>query len=49
MKLWFQPYIERRNPTPYVAKASILGKSGSRIRGGVKVELDMDSSFVWTS
>jgi hypothetical protein len=49
MKFWFQPYIEHPNPTPYVARASILVKSGSGIRGGVKVELDLDSSLVWTS
>jgi hypothetical protein len=49
MKFWFQPYIECRNPTPYVARASILVKSVSGIRGGVEVELDMDSSLVWTS
>jgi hypothetical protein len=49
MKLWFQPYIERPNPTPNVARALVLVKSGSGIRGGVKVELDMDSSLVWIS
>jgi hypothetical protein len=49
MKLWFQPYIERPNPTLYVARASILVKSGSGIRGGVEVELDMESSLVWSS
>jgi hypothetical protein len=49
MKFWFQPYIERPNLTPYVARASVLVKSGFRIRGGVEVELDMDSSLVWTS
>jgi hypothetical protein len=49
MKFWFQLYIECPNPTPYVARTSILVKSGSEIRGGVKVELDMDSSLVWTS
>jgi hypothetical protein len=49
MKFWFQPYIERPNPNPYVARVSILVKSGSGIRGGVEVELDMDSSLVWTS
>jgi hypothetical protein len=49
MKFWFQPYIECPNPTPYVARASILVKSGSGIRGGVEVELDLDFSFVWTS
>jgi hypothetical protein len=27
----------------------ILVKSSSGIRGGVEVELDMDSSLVWTS
>jgi hypothetical protein len=48
MKFWFQPYIERPNPTPYVAWASILVKSGSGIRGGVEVELDLDSPLVWT-
>jgi hypothetical protein len=46
MKFWFQPYIERPNPTQYVARASILVKLGSGIRGGVEVELDMDSSLV---
>jgi hypothetical protein len=40
MKLWFQSYIERPNLTLYVARALILVKSGSRIRGGVEVELD---------
>jgi hypothetical protein len=49
IKFWFQPYIEHPNPTPYVARASTLVKSGSGIRGGVKVELDMDSFLVWTS
>jgi hypothetical protein len=49
MKFWFQAYIEHPNPTPYVASASILVKSGSGIRGGVDVELDLDSSLVWTS
>jgi hypothetical protein len=49
MKFWFQPYIERPNLTSYVARASVLVKSGSGIRGGVEVELDMDSSLVWTS
>jgi hypothetical protein len=49
MKFWFQPYIERPNPTPYVARASILVKSGFGIRGGVEVELDLDSSLVWMS
>jgi hypothetical protein len=49
MKFWFQPYIEHLNPTPYMARASILMKSGSGIQGGVEVELDMDSSLVWTS
>jgi hypothetical protein len=49
MQFWFEPYIERPNPTPYVARASILVKLGSRIRCGVEVELDMDSSLVWTS
>jgi hypothetical protein len=48
MKFWFQPYIEHP-PTPYVVRASVLVKSGSGIRGGVEVELDMDSSLVWTS
>jgi hypothetical protein len=43
------PYIEHPNPIPYVARASILVKSGSEIRGGVEVELDMDSFLVWTS
>jgi hypothetical protein len=49
MKLWFQPYVERPNLTPYVARMSILVKSGSEIRGGVEVKLDLDSSLVWTS
>jgi hypothetical protein len=49
MKLEFYPYIERPNPTPYVARVSILVKSVSGIRGGVEVELDMDSSLVRTS
>jgi hypothetical protein len=49
MKFWFQPYIERPDPTPYVARASILVKSVYGIRGGVEVELDLDSSLVWTS
>jgi hypothetical protein len=49
MKFWFQSYIERPNPTMYVTRASILVKSGSGIRGGVEVELDLDSSLVWTS
>jgi hypothetical protein len=49
MKFLFQPYIQRPNPTPYVARASILVKSGFRIRGGVEVELDLNSSLVWTS
>jgi hypothetical protein len=49
MNFWFQPYIERPNPTLYVARASILVKSYSGIRGGVEVELDLDSSLVWTS
>jgi hypothetical protein len=49
MKFWFQPYIEHPNPAPYVVRASILVKSGSGIRCGVEVELDMDSSLVWTS
>jgi hypothetical protein len=49
MKFWFQPYIERPNLTLYVARASTLVKSGSGIRGGVEVELDMDSSLVLTS
>jgi hypothetical protein len=49
MKFWFQPYIARPNPTPYVARASILVKSGSGIQGGVEVELDVDSSLVWSS
>jgi hypothetical protein len=46
MKFYFQPYIESPNPTPHVARASILVKSGSAIRGGVEVELDLDSSLV---
>jgi hypothetical protein len=49
IKFWFQEYIERPNPTPYVARASILVKSGSRIRVGVEDELDLDSSLLWTS
>jgi hypothetical protein len=49
MKLWFQPYIVRPNPTPFVVNASGSVKLGSEIRGGVEVELDMDSSLVWTS
>jgi hypothetical protein len=49
MKFWFQPYIERPILTSYVARESVLVKSGSGIRGGVEVELDMDSSLVWTS
>jgi hypothetical protein len=49
MKFWFPPYIERPNPTPYVAKELVLMKLGSGIRGGVEVELHMDSSLVWTS
>jgi hypothetical protein len=49
MKVWFQPFIERPNSTPYVARASILVKSGSGIQGGVEVELDLDSSLAWTS
>jgi hypothetical protein len=49
MKFWFQRYIEHPNPTLYVARTSILVKLGSGIRGGVEVELDMDSSLVWTS
>jgi hypothetical protein len=48
-KFWFEPYIERPNPTLHVAKTSILVKLGSRIRGGAEVELDLDSSLVWTS
>jgi hypothetical protein len=49
MKFKFQPYIERPNLTPYVARAIILVKSGSGIRGGVEVKVDLDSSLVWTS
>jgi hypothetical protein len=49
MKFLFQPYIERPNPTPYVARVLILVKSGSEIRGGVEVELDLNSLLVWTS
>jgi hypothetical protein len=49
MKFWFQPYIELPNPTLYVARASVLVKSGSGIWGEVEVELDMDFSLVWTS
>jgi hypothetical protein len=49
MKFWFQPYIEHPNLTPYVARVSILVKSGSEIRCGVEVELDVDSSLVWMS
>jgi hypothetical protein len=49
MKFWFRPYIEHPNPTTYVARALILVKSGNGIRGGVEVELDLDSSLVWTS
>jgi hypothetical protein len=49
MKLWFQPYVENPNPTPCVARGSVLMKLGSRIGGGVEVELDMDSSLVWAS
>jgi hypothetical protein len=49
MKFWFQPYIECLNPTPYVARASVLVKLDFGIRGGVEVELDMNSSLVWTS
>jgi hypothetical protein len=49
MQFWFQPYIELPNPTPYMARALILVKSGSEIRGRVEVELDLDSSLVWTS
>jgi hypothetical protein len=30
-------YCERPNPTPHVARASILVKLGSGIRGGVEV------------
>jgi hypothetical protein len=49
MKFWLQPYIERPNPTLYVARMSVLVKSGSGIRGGVEVELAMNFSLVWTS
>jgi hypothetical protein len=49
MKFWFQKYIECPNPSPYVARALVLVKLGSGIRGGVEVELDMHSSLVWTS
>jgi hypothetical protein len=49
MKFSFQAYIERPNPTSYVARASILVKSGSGIWGGFEVELDLESSLVWTS
>jgi hypothetical protein len=49
LKFWFQPYIERPNPTPYVARASILVKSGSGIRGGVEVELLTSLECTWRS
>jgi hypothetical protein len=49
MEFWFQPYIEHPNLNPYVARVSVLVKSGSGIRGGVEVELDMDSSLMWMS
>jgi hypothetical protein len=42
-------YRQRPYPTPYVVRVSILVKSGSRIRGVVEVELDVDYSLVWTS
>jgi hypothetical protein len=49
MKFWFEPYIEHPSLTPYVARMSILMKSGSGVRGRVEVELDLDSSLVWIS
>ena len=49
MKFWFQAYIERPNLTAYVSGESILVKAVPGIRGGVEVELDLDSSLVWTS
>jgi hypothetical protein len=39
MKFWFEPYIERLNPTPYVARASVLVKEVSRIRGGLEFDI----------
>jgi hypothetical protein len=39
MKFWFQPYVERLNPTPYVARASVLVKKDSGIRGGLKFDI----------
>jgi hypothetical protein len=44
------PTIYRMSKSDSVCgRASILVKLGSEIRGGVEVELDMDSSLVWTS
>jgi hypothetical protein len=42
-------YRKSKSDPVIVARASVLVKSGSRIRGGVEVELDMDSSLIWTS
>jgi hypothetical protein len=39
MKIYFQPYMERQNRTPYVAWASNLRQTAPGLRGGLEVKL----------
>ena len=45
MKLSFQPFKDLLKRTPYVAVASFLGQTGSRIREGNEVQVVDDSDF----
>jgi hypothetical protein len=48
MKLWFQQYIERPNPTPYVAWSSNLRQTTPGLRGGLELDLDWVSNLACT-
>jgi hypothetical protein len=48
MKLWFQPYIECGNLTPYVGWVSNLRQTAPALRGGLEVELDWVSNLACT-
>jgi len=45
MKLSFQPFKDLLKRTPYVAVASFLGQTGSRIREGNEVQVVDESDF----
>jgi len=49
MKLAFQPYMDRRKWTPYVAWASNLMQTAPGLRGGLEVDWAWASNSSWMS